>query len=133
METSRKIPMEKLSKNAERIWNSLSHFPEGAAVIKLERNTGLHKSRVYEALQELESKGFVDHKKQSYIPKGIAKEITKETPPGRQLSKSERKRLEELVEARAEVKFVAQNYPSLQPLDDLLEIHKEKRKEAGLE
>jgi hypothetical protein len=61
------------------------------------------------------------------------KESLEEKPLGRQLSKSERERLEELVQGRAEVKFAAQNFPSLQPLDDLLEIHKKMRKEAGLE
>ena len=51
----------------------------------------------------------------------------------RQISNSERKRLEELAQSRAEIDLIAGNFPSLQPLKDLSDIYKEKRKELGLE
>jgi hypothetical protein len=123
METSRKIPMGKLSENAERIWKVLSHIPEGAAVIKLERITGLHKSWIYEALRELESNGFVVHKKRLYIPKA------RKTPPVRQLSKSERQKRE----ARAETYALAKILPSLKPLADLFKTQEKIEKEFGSE
>lgn len=47
--------------------------------------------------------------------------------------RSERKRLEELAQARAEIDFAARNFPFFQPLKEFSDISREKRKEAGLE
>jgi DNA-binding transcriptional regulator GbsR (MarR family) len=140
METSRKIPMEKLSENAERIWKVLSKYPKGVTARRLHNDTDLSKTVVYDSLKELESKDFVDHKNGLYITKGVTKEEpSTEAKPSRfgffeWLDKrSERKRLDELAQARAEIDLLAKNYPSLQPLKEFSDDYKQKRKELGLE
>jgi alkylated DNA nucleotide flippase Atl1 len=64
--------MEKLSETAERVWKIISQSPYGKATYKdIMRITSLGKSKVYEALNELERKGFIEHKKPFWILKGI--------------------------------------------------------------
>ncbi len=128
--------MEELSKIAERIWKLFPHFKDEVTVKKLMTYTGLHKSSIYNALDELESSGCIDYNPEnhSWVIKSVTQEKPlKEKPPERQLSQSERQKLETLAAARAETSCLAKNFPSLQPLDDLLTIHKQKRKELGLE
>lgn len=71
--------------------------------------------------------------KREFINRVDRKESLEEKPLGRQLSKSERQRLEELAQARAEIDFVAKHFPSFQPLKEFSDIYQQKRKEAGLE
>lgn len=76
MENLRKIPMEKLSKNAERIWKVLSQFPEGTSAKQVMQITAMGHSWVYNGLKELEEKGFVRHESSSWIPKAKEKPST---------------------------------------------------------
>jgi hypothetical protein len=61
--------MENLSEKAETIWKVLTQFPEGTIVKRLQNITSMRKTVVYEALKELHSKDFVDHKKRLWIIK----------------------------------------------------------------
>ena len=63
MENLGKIPMENLSENEERIWKLLSQFLNGATARKLQQITFMRKTTLYNALNGLKSKGFVEHKK----------------------------------------------------------------------
>jgi hypothetical protein len=64
--------MEKLSESAERVWKIISQFPHGKARYKdIMRITSFSQSKVYKVLNELESKGIIEHKKPFWILKGI--------------------------------------------------------------
>jgi len=61
--------MEKLSENAERIWKVLTHYSRGTIAKQVQRITSMRKTILYNGFKELESKGFVEHKKRLWIPK----------------------------------------------------------------
>jgi len=73
--------MEKLSENAERIWKVLIHdFLNGAKYRQLMRITSMKKGVLYPSLHELESKGYVVHKKGLWIPAPDSEKSSTEKP-----------------------------------------------------
>jgi sugar-specific transcriptional regulator TrmB len=69
MEKVGKMPMETLHKNAERIWKLLNKYPNGTTARELRKITGMSETAVYDALKELQTKGFIENKRPLWIIK----------------------------------------------------------------
>jgi len=80
--------MEKLSSNAERIWTILKDFPNGIKAKMLMQLTNLPKTTLYEHLDSLVEKGYVENRNRKWFPKiaGVEKPSLKENSIWREMN-----------------------------------------------
>jgi sugar-specific transcriptional regulator TrmB len=61
--------MEKLTLNEEKVWTILKDFPNGAKAELLRQLTKLPRTTLYECLDGLTEKGYVENKNRKWYPK----------------------------------------------------------------
>jgi hypothetical protein len=64
-----KFPMEKLTLNEEKVWTILKDFPNGAKAELLKQLTKLPRTTLYECLDGLAEKNYVENKNRKWYPK----------------------------------------------------------------
>jgi len=64
-----KFPMEKLTLNEEKVWTILKDFPNGIKAELLMQLTKLPKTTLYECLDGLVEKEYVENKNRKWLPK----------------------------------------------------------------
>jgi hypothetical protein len=96
---------------------------------KVQDKTGNSRSTIYEHLYSLVLREEIFREKgRHYLKKPEKSESDK-----RPLTKNEKESLERKAESYARAEWLAQNFPSFEPLDDLAKTIKKKRKDMGLE
>lgn len=135
--------MEQLHENAARIWKVLSQFQKGTTAKRLQQITSMSRTATYNALKELQSKGFITHEKKLYkiVGKsfqerspvrvktsrfGLAK-ILKDWREARRLEK-EVEKIERLINFDVYCRLISKYHPELDAFEDWADQVRESRK-----